>query len=68
MGLPGPPPPPQQSQEPAGFAPLAYNPAALAAPEAIKHREKTPPPEDGAANPLVAAANLDYGQTYGVPY
>lgn len=55
---------------PAGFAPLAYNPAAPAAPEAIMHREKTPPPEDGAANPLVAAAAADQGQapTFGVPY
>jgi len=31
---------------------MAYNPAAPAAPEAVKHREKTPPPEDGVANPL----------------
>jgi hypothetical protein len=65
--LPGP-PQPQPSQEPSGFAPLAYNPAAPAAPEAIKHREKTPPPEDGAANPLVAAANSDHGQAYGIPH
>ncbi|KAJ4297308.1 hypothetical protein N0V88_004226 [Collariella sp. IMI 366227] len=41
-----PPPPPQQ------FAPIAYNPAAPAAPEQVRHREKTPPPEDGVANPL----------------
>lgn len=27
-----------------GFAPMAYNPAAPAAPEPIAHREKTPPP------------------------
>jgi hypothetical protein len=32
------------------------------------HREKTPPPEDGAGNPLVAAAASDHGQTFGVPY
>jgi hypothetical protein len=57
-----------QSQEASNFAPLAYNPAAPAAPEAIKFREKTPPPQDGAANPLVAAATSDQGQTYGVPY
>jgi hypothetical protein len=57
-----------QSQETSTFSPMAYNPAAPAAPEAIKHREKTPPPEDGAANPLVAAATSDQGQTYGVPF
>lgn len=43
----------------ATFTPVAYNPAAPAAPEKIQHREKTPPPEDGAANPLVAAASAD---------
>lgn len=57
----------QQNQESASFAPLAYNPAAPAAPEAIQHREMTPPPEDGAVNPLLAAANADQVQTYGVP-
>lgn len=56
-----------QSQEAANFAPMAYNPAAPAAPEVIQHREKTPPPEDGAGNPLVAAATSEHGQTYGVP-
>jgi hypothetical protein len=44
------------------FSPMAYNPAAPAAPEAIRHREKTPPPEDGAANPLAAAAAADQAQ------
>ncbi|KAK3393556.1 hypothetical protein B0H63DRAFT_19558 [Podospora didyma] len=43
---PPPPPPPPQ------FVPMAYNPAAPAAPEQVRHREKTPPPEDGVANPL----------------
>src|SRR6202035_5450334 len=65
-----------QSQESANFAPMAYNPAAPAAPEAIKHREKTPPPEDGAANPLAAAAisdqaqnfNPNFGQSFGQPH
>ena len=57
-----------QSQEASNFVPLAYNPAAPAAPETIQHREKTPPSEDGAANPLVAAATADHGQTYGVPF
>ena len=57
-----------QSQETSNFAPMAYNPAAPAAPEVIKHREKTPPPEDGASNPLVAAAASDQGQSFGIPY
>ncbi|KAK4116835.1 hypothetical protein N656DRAFT_277493 [Canariomyces notabilis] len=43
---PPPPPPPQQ------FAPIAYNPAAPPAPEQVRHREKTPPPEDVPVNPL----------------
>lgn len=45
-GDPTPPPPPQQ------FSPIAYNPAAPPAPEQVRHREKTPPPEDAVANPL----------------
>ncbi|RDL31084.1 Uncharacterized protein BP5553_09873 [Venustampulla echinocandica] len=57
-----------QSQEASNFAPLAYNPAAPAAPESIMHREKTPPPQDGAANPLAAAAASDQGQTYGISF
>lgn len=64
ISFPGPPstaPPQQQQQNPAAFAPMAYNPAAPAAPEAIAHREKTPPPEDGIANPLAAAAASDQG-------
>lgn len=43
---PAPPPPPAQ------FIPMAYNPAAPPAPEQVRHREKTPPPDDGIANPL----------------
>ncbi|KAH8899188.1 hypothetical protein GQ53DRAFT_741285 [Thozetella sp. PMI_491] len=39
-------PPPQQ------FAPIAYNPAAPAAPEQVRHREKTPPPLDAEVSPL----------------
>ncbi|CAG8951111.1 hypothetical protein HYFRA_00006509 [Hymenoscyphus fraxineus] len=57
-----------QSMEATNFVPLAYNPAAPAAPETIHHREKTPPPEDGAGNPLVAAATADQGQHFGNPY
>ncbi|KAL1843485.1 hypothetical protein VTJ49DRAFT_1356 [Mycothermus thermophilus] len=46
---PPPPGPPPQQQ----FAPIAaYNPAAPPAPEEVRPREKTPPPEDGVANPL----------------
>ena len=45
---------PQAAQS---FAPLAYNPAAPAAPEAIAHREKTPPPPDAEINPLHAATH-----------
>jgi len=57
-GIPSFAPPPlsavsNDSSEPqAVFQPMAYNPAAPAAPEQIRHREKTPPPEDGIANPL----------------
>ncbi|KAK1961940.1 hypothetical protein LY78DRAFT_587652 [Colletotrichum sublineola] len=64
--LPGPPPtsavpaPEQQQQQPpASFVPMAYNPAAPAAPEAIRHREKTPPPDDGLIDPLAAAVAYD---------
>ncbi|KAK3066254.1 hypothetical protein LTS18_001869, partial [Coniosporium uncinatum] len=43
------------------FAPMAYNPAAPAAPEPIAHREKTPPPVDAThGTGLVAAAQYDH--------
>ncbi|KAI0020148.1 hypothetical protein F4780DRAFT_743901 [Xylariomycetidae sp. FL0641] len=49
------------------FAPMAYNPAAPAAPEQIQHREKTPPPpEEDGQDPLAAAVareNAPYGAT-----
>lgn len=48
--------PPTSAAPAQEFAPMAYNPAAPAAPEAIAHREKTPPPEDAGPNPLLAAA------------
>jgi len=50
-------------------APMAYNPAAPAAPEPIAHREKTPPPSDGGTGTgLAAAAKHDTGPRYaGVP-
>ncbi|ERT01994.1 RNA recognition motif-containing protein [Sporothrix schenckii 1099-18] len=45
-------PPQRQQQQPAPAA-FAYNPAAPAAPETIRPREKTPPPDDVVAqNPL----------------
>ncbi|KAF6811779.1 RNA recognition motif-containing protein [Colletotrichum sojae] len=63
LGFPGPPtsavPAQQQSAPPASFVPMAYNPAAPAAPEAIRHREKTPPPEDDGVDPLAAAVAYD---------
>lgn len=47
---------------PAVFVPMAYNPAAPAAPEQHQAREKTPPPEEdtGNLNPLAAAMAVDY--------
>ncbi|KAG5984988.1 hypothetical protein E4U55_002245 [Claviceps digitariae] len=54
-----PPPPPSQCQT-ANFAPMAYNPAAPAAPEPIKHRDKTPPPDEDPLNPLAVAVAHDY--------
>lgn len=54
------PKPQEQKQE--SFAPLAYNPAAPAAPEPIQHREKTPPPPDaGTGTGLAAAAAREQG-------
>lgn len=64
--FPGPPTAPAPaSTSPAGqdpgFAPMAYNPAAPAAPEPIAHREKTPPPPDAAdGTGLTAAAMNDH--------
>jgi hypothetical protein len=66
MGMPPPPPPPQ----PANFAPMAYNPAAPAAPETVRHREKTPPPDEDPLNPLAVAVAYDYHKqpfTPGIP-
>ncbi|GJN70564.1 RNA recognition motif-containing protein [Purpureocillium lilacinum] len=63
--LPPPPPPPA-----ANFAPMAYNPAAPAAPETIRHREKTPPPDEDPLNPLAVAVAYDYQKqpfTPGIP-
>lgn len=49
--FPGPPTAPAPTSSPPtnnNYAPMAYNPAAPAAPEPIAHREKTPPPPDAA--------------------
>ncbi|KPI45735.1 uncharacterized protein AB675_810 [Cyphellophora attinorum] len=58
---------PQSSNKPdstQNFTPMAYNPAAPAAPEPIAHREDTPPPiDDGHGTGLAAAARHD-----NVPY
>ncbi|KAF2709849.1 hypothetical protein K504DRAFT_467780 [Pleomassaria siparia CBS 279.74] len=51
QSFPGPPTAPAPSPpaaDPSHYAPMAYNPAAPAAPEPIAHREKTPPPPDAA--------------------
>ncbi|KKY22847.1 putative rna recognition motif-containing protein [Diplodia seriata] len=61
QSFPGPPTMPASSlgespQEPASYAPMAYNPAAPAAPEPIAHREKTPPPPDAESGTGLAAA------------
>ena len=45
-----------RSADSSTFQPLAYNPAAPAAPEPIRHREKTPPPVDAEAGTGLAAA------------
>ncbi|KAF2141003.1 uncharacterized protein K452DRAFT_251868 [Aplosporella prunicola CBS 121167] len=42
----------------ASYAPMAYNPAAPAAPEPIAHREKTPPPVDAESGTGLAAAAM----------
>ena len=47
------------------FQPLAYNPAAPAAPEPIKHREKTPPPPDAETGTGLASAT--YHDQHRVP-
>lgn len=52
------------SETPANFQPMAYNPAAPAAPEQIKHREKTPPPEDDGMDPLQTAVMRDHAPPY----
>lgn len=59
----------EEKKDPASFTPLPYNPAAPAAPEPIRPREKTPPPpEDGMAGTgLAAAVAADNGIPYTPP-
>lgn len=54
-----------EKTDPASFAPLPYNPAAPAAPEPIRPREKTPPPVDGMTGTGLAAA---VAADNGIPY
>lgn len=57
-----------KAEESTSFQPLAYNPAAPAAPEPIRHREKTPPPvDDGTGTGLAAAAYADHTQSQVAP-
>ena len=58
----------QTSARSTEFTPVAYNPAAPAAPEPIAHREKTPPPEDSEdGTGLAHAARHDQGYRPGPP-
>lgn len=60
------PPIPQESTS--NYAPLPYNPAAPAAPEPIKYREKTPPPPDTTTGPGISAAGpAHHGMSFAPP-
>jgi len=64
-GTPGPTSPAATQQT---FAPVAYNPAAPAAPEQRMHREKTPPPPDAdSGTGLNGAAQHEQPGYYGGP-
>ena len=71
QSFPGPPtaPAPTSSPPANNYAPMAYNPAAPAAPEPIAHREKTPPPPDAADGTGLnsAAANDHLAHQYTNP-
>lgn len=74
QSYPGPPGAPAPTSSPpaadasVNYTPMAYNPAAPAAPEPIAHREKTPPPPDAAdGTGLGAAVANDHAQQYGNP-
>lgn len=59
----------EDAAPPPSFAPMAYNPAAPAAPEQIRHREKTPPPpEDDGPDPLQAAVARDHAPAFAPAY
>ena len=60
--------PSKSPKPPKGFAPLAYNPAAPAAPEPIAHREDTPPPPDAESGTGLLGAQTDTHQGYGGHY
>ncbi|KAF4589373.1 RNA recognition motif-containing protein [Ophiocordyceps camponoti-floridani] len=45
------------------YQPVAYNPAAPTAPETIRHRDKTPPPDDDPVNSLAVAVAQDLHAT-----
>lgn len=70
LGVPSFDPPPISAvhgaeESPASYAPIAYNPAAPAAPEQVRHREKTPPPMgDDGIDPLRAAVAVDQAPPY----
>ncbi|KAF2007216.1 hypothetical protein P154DRAFT_453882 [Amniculicola lignicola CBS 123094] len=72
QSFPGPPTAPAPTASPAAsgnYAPIAYNPAAPAAPEPIAHREKTPPPPDAAdGTGLGTAAANDHAPQYASPF
>ncbi|KAI9843974.1 MAG: hypothetical protein M1837_006015 [Sclerophora amabilis] len=54
--------------QPTNYAPLPYNPTSPAAPEPIKHREKTPPPPESVGGTGLAAAEMeDSGPPYAQP-
>lgn len=76
QSFPGPPTAPAPTSSPPAadsnlnYTPMAYNPAAPAAPEPIAHREKTPPPPDAAdGTGLGTAAMQDqaHAQQFGNP-
>ncbi|KAF2823214.1 hypothetical protein CC86DRAFT_328317, partial [Ophiobolus disseminans] len=72
QSFPGPPTAPAPTSSPPagpGYAPMAYNPAAPAAPEPIAHREKTPPPPDADNGTGLgsAAAQDHHAPQYGNP-
>lgn len=66
QSFPGPPTVPAPTSSPPSVAPMAYNPAAPAAPEPIAHREKTPPPPD--AEDGTGLGRAAYADQHGQPF